>query len=80
LTHHDIDRIWSLDDIVIVTVVGSGMRNTPGIAGQVFSALGDHGINVIAIAQGSSEASISLVVSSAEAEKSVHAIHSLTTN
>jgi aspartate kinase len=69
--------VRSQDDIVIVTVVGAGMRETPGIAGEVFSALGDRGLNVVAIAQGSSECSISLVVAAADADDSVRAIHEL---
>jgi aspartate kinase len=60
---------------VIVAVVGSGMRGTPGIAGRVFGALGEAGINVIAIAQGSTEYNISLVVSEAESDKAVRVIH-----
>ena len=72
-----IDHVRSQDDIVIVTVVGAGMRQTPGIAGEVFSALGDRGLNVVAIAQGSSECSISLVVTEADADDSVRAIHDL---
>ncbi len=51
-----------MEDVSIVTIVGAGMRGTPGISGRVFSALGDNRINVIAIAQGSSECSISIVV------------------
>jgi aspartate kinase len=58
-----------------VTVVGAGMRSTPGIAGKVFSAVGAEGVNVIAIAQGSSECSISLVVDGAEADRAIRAIH-----
>ena len=46
-----------------MAVVGSGMRGTPGLAGGIFTAMGQEKINVIAIAQGSSEANISLVVS-----------------
>ncbi len=72
-----IDRVRAQDDIVIVTVVGAGMRHTPGIAGKVFSALGDRGLNVVAIAQGSSECSISLVVAAADGDDSVCAIHDL---
>ena len=72
-----IDRVRVQHDIVIVTVVGAGMRNTPGIAGIVFGALGKRGLNVVAIAQGSSECSISLVVAAAEADDSVRAIHEL---
>jgi aspartokinase/homoserine dehydrogenase 1 len=73
----DIDRVWSTEDVSIVTVVGSGMRHTVGVAGRVFSQLGNNGVNVLAIAQGSSEVSISLVVDSADTEKAVRALHSL---
>lgn len=73
----DIDRVWSTDEVVIITVVGAGMRNTPGIAGRIFTALGDKLVNVIAVAQGSSEVSISLVVDAAQAENGVKALHEL---
>ncbi len=77
LVQRDIDRIWASDEVAIVTVVGAGMRNTPGIAGRVFSALGSDGVNVIAIAQGSSEVSISLVVDSQDAESALLSLHEL---
>lgn len=70
-----IDRIWSMDNIVIIAVVGAAMRGTPGIAARVFGALGEAGINVIAIAQGSSEANISLVVAVDRADEAVRRIH-----
>jgi aspartokinase/homoserine dehydrogenase 1 len=73
----DIDRVWSTEDVSIVTVVGAGMRHTVGVAGKVFSQLGDNGVNVLAIAQGSSEVSISLVVDSADMENAVRALHRL---
>jgi aspartate kinase len=75
LARQDVDRVWSLDDVVIVTAVGAGMRGTPGVAARLFGALGQVGINVIAIAQGSSECSVSLVVSADEAGEAVQAIH-----
>jgi len=56
------------------------MIHTPGIAGRVFSALGGAGVNVIAIAQGSSEVSISMVVEASDAETAVKAIHALIVN
>ena len=56
------------------------MIHTPGIAGRVFSALGQAGVNVIAIAQGSSEVSISMVVEAGDAETAVKAIHALVVN
>ena len=71
----DIDRIWAQDDVVIVTVIGAGLRQTPGVSALVFGALGKAGINVIAIAQGSSEYSISLVVESGNADEAVRQIH-----
>jgi len=73
----DIDRVWMTDDVSIITVVGVGMRHTPGVAGQVFSQLGNSGANVLAIAQGSSEVSISMVVSSEDTELAVKALHEL---
>jgi len=75
LACQDIDRIWAMHDVSIVTIVGAGMRGTPGIAGGLFTALGDHRVNIIAIAQGSSECSISLVVSGAETAEAVRRIH-----
>jgi len=77
IARRDIDRINPLDDCAIVTVVGAGMRSTPGIAGKVFSAVGDENVNVIAIAQGSSECSISLVVDAQETNRAIRAIHRL---
>ena len=69
------NRVWSLDDVVIVTAVGTGMRGTPGVAARIFGALGQAGINIIAIAQGSSECSVSLVVAAKDAADAVRQIH-----
>lgn len=77
LQRRDIDSIAALDHVVIVTVVGAGMKHTPGIAGKIFSALGNQNVNVIAIAQGSSECSISLIVDANKADAAVRAIHNL---
>jgi len=71
----DIDRVWATDEVVILTVVGEGMRSTPGVAGKVFSALGEQGINVIAIAQGSSEVSISFVLRDEDTQAAVRTLH-----
>ena len=71
-----IDRVRPQHDMVILAVVGSGMRGTPGIAGRLFNALGRANVNVIALAQGSSESNISLVVSRQDMETAVRAIHS----
>jgi aspartate kinase len=72
---HDVEHIEAIDHVVIVAVVGSGMRGTPGIAGRVFGAMGEAGINIIAIAQGSTENNISLVVASADGDEAVRVIH-----
>lgn len=80
--HHELDRrdiedISSLEPVVIVTVVGGAIKQTPGVAGRIFGALGTAAINVIAIAMGSSECSISLVVASVDADVAVQALHDL---
>ncbi len=77
LARHDIDAITAEQPVSIVTIVGAGMQGTPGIAGRIFSALGNNHVNVIAIAQGSSECSISVVVSDAETATAVARIHEL---
>jgi bifunctional aspartokinase / homoserine dehydrogenase 1 len=73
----DMDRVWAQRPVAIVTVVGAGMRGTPGIAGRLFGALGDAAINIIAIAQGSSECSISMVIDETDTGAAVRQIHSL---
>jgi aspartokinase/homoserine dehydrogenase 1 len=75
LARRDVDRVWSLDDVVIVSVVGAGMRATPGVSARVFGALGRGNINIVAIAQGSSDCSISLVVAADAATDAVRQIH-----
>jgi len=74
-------RVGLINDLVVetglsvVAVVGEAMSRIPGIAGRVFSVLGRHGINVRAIAQGSSERNISLVVARPDERSAVAAIH-----
>ena len=77
ILHNNVDSVDVLSDIVIITVVGSGMRGTPGVAGRVFSLLGEHRINVLAIAQGSSECSISFIIAEQDLERAVGELHSL---
>jgi aspartate kinase len=62
LAHHKVEHITVDSNIAIVAVVGENMRGTPGIAGKTFNALGRDGVNLIAIAQGSSESNISFVI------------------
>ncbi len=63
-------------EIAIVAVVGDRMQGMPGIAGRTFSVLGQRGINIIAIAQGSSEYNVSFVVRAAAMREAVQALHS----
>lgn len=72
---HHIERIWTQDGIAIVAVVGSGMKGTPGIAAKTFSAIAHHGINVISIAQGSSEYNLSFVADERDVDDAVRYIH-----
>ena len=60
------DNISLTKDLSIIAIIGENMKKTPGIAGKIFSALGEKKINVIAIAQGSSEFNISVVVENRE--------------
>ncbi|TAH07203.1 MAG: bifunctional aspartate kinase/homoserine dehydrogenase I [Sphingobacteriia bacterium] len=59
----------------IVAVVGEQMKSHPGISGKMFGALGRNGINVRAIAQGSSEKNISAVLSAADVKKAINVLH-----
>jgi aspartokinase/homoserine dehydrogenase 1 len=70
-----IDSVISRPGVAVMAVVGNGMAGTPGIASRVFGALAGGGVNVIAIAQGSSELNISLVVSSADAPEAARRVH-----
>ncbi len=78
IARRDIDRVRVLEQVVIVTLVGAGMRHTPGVAGRIFGALGAQGINVIAIAQGASDMALSLVVAEDDALPALQALHPLT--
>lgn len=62
-------------ELAIMAIVGENMKNTPGIAGKLFSTLGGNGINVVAIAQGTSELNISFVVPSKDEHKALNLIH-----
>ncbi|MDQ6859499.1 MAG: aspartate kinase [Chloroflexota bacterium] len=75
LERHDVEKVSIESPVAIVSAVGEGMRGTPGVAARLFGALGRANVNVIAIAQGSSELNISLVVSETERENAVRAIH-----
>jgi aspartate kinase len=70
-----ISEITAEDDVCAVSAVGAGMKNTPGIASKLFTAVARKGINVRMIAQGSSELNISFVVKEVDGAAAVKAIH-----
>jgi aspartokinase/homoserine dehydrogenase 1 len=70
-----IDKLHEKDNLAIVAVVGDNMRHTPGIAGKLFSSLGKNGVNVVAIAQGSSEINLSVVIDKTNLTKALNVIH-----
>ncbi len=67
--------IRSAGEVSIIGLVGESMRNHPGVSGRMFSALGRNGINILAIAQGSNERTISAVVRSADLVKAINVLH-----
>jgi bifunctional aspartokinase / homoserine dehydrogenase 1 len=71
-----IDEIEVKSDLAIIAAVGENMAGHPGISGKLFKAIGENSINVVAIAQGSSERNVSLVVNELDAVKAVNVIHS----
>jgi len=78
IAQRNIDRIWASDEMVIVTAVCPQMRYRWGLAGKMFTALAENRVNVLGIAHGSSEVSISLVVSAEDLQATVEALHRLT--
>ena len=62
-------------DLSIVALVGENMKSHPGISGRMFSAMGRNGVNVRAIAQGSSEKNISAVIATRDVRKSINVLH-----
>jgi aspartate kinase len=70
-----VDHVSANSDIAIVAVVGENMRGIPGVAGRTFTALGRESVNIMAIAQGSSEYNISLVVQESAMQRALTALH-----
>ena len=61
--------------LCVLAIVGENMKHTPGMASRLFNALGRNGVNVRAIAQGSSEYNISVIISKADLSKGLNAVH-----
>ena len=75
LAHEEVEHITIDQEVAIVAVVGEKMRGTPGVVGRTFGALGRENVNVIAIAQGSSEANISFLVARKDMRAALIAAH-----
>ncbi|MBS1512929.1 MAG: bifunctional aspartate kinase/homoserine dehydrogenase I [Bacteroidetes bacterium] len=70
-----VEPLFVENDLAIVAVVGDNMKSHTGIAGKMFSAMGKNGVNIRAIAQGSSERNISAVIAVADVTKAVNVLH-----
>ena len=70
-----IDKVLIERDLSIVAIIGERMRQMPGIAGNLYMALGNNGINVVAVAQGSSELNVSTVINHKDLSKALNALH-----
>jgi len=75
MLHDDRVSIEVMPHVAIVVAIGENMEGTPGISGRMFASLGRHGINIIAIAQGSSELSISFAIKAPDVKEAVKAVH-----
>jgi len=75
LERQEIQSVSTKSNCACLAVVGDGMKSTIGVAGRTFSALSDSGINVIAIAQGSSERNISVIIPQASCSAALQAVH-----
>jgi len=72
---HMIDPVIIEKQLSIIAIVGENMRKRTGISGRLFNALGSHSINVIAVAQGSSELNISVVISKQDEVRALNVVH-----
>jgi len=70
-----LDEVVIEQNLAIIAIVGENMKQTPGVSGKLFHALGRNGVNVRAIAQGSSEYNISVIISVHDLAKALNAVH-----
>ena len=75
IREHLVEPLKIEDNLSVIAVVGENMRYRPGVAGRLFQALGKNGVNVVAIAQGSSELNVSVVIGAQDETKALNAIH-----
>jgi bifunctional aspartokinase / homoserine dehydrogenase 1 len=76
LASRRIERFELMCNLVIISVIGENMHGTPGMAGRLFSSLGRAGVNILVIAQGSSERNISFVIEEKNHTLALRTIHS----
>lgn len=77
IQHGHIDNIAIERDLSVIATVGEGMKKSSGIAGKLFSVLGKNGVNIVAVAQGSSEINISVVINKNNLSKALNALHNI---
>ena len=70
-----VDPVVVETGLSVIALVGDHMKSHPGISGKMFGAMGRNGVNVRAIAQGSSERNISAVIASGDVRKAVNVLH-----
>jgi aspartokinase/homoserine dehydrogenase 1 len=75
LDRAEVQRVYALPDLGVVTVVDDHMRYRPGLTGRMFSTLGRAGINVVTMAEGASETNISAVVGARDLKRAVQSLH-----
>ena len=75
ISAHRLEPLRLETGLAIVALVGESMKNHPGISGRMFAALGHNGVNIRAIAQGSSEKNISTVIQAHDVKKAINVLH-----
>ena len=70
-----VDLVKVENNLSIIAIIGENMRYQPGISGKLFQALGKNGINCVAIAQGSSELNVSVVINKVDESKALNSLH-----
>lgn len=77
IAHGHIDNIAIERELSVIATVGEGMKKSSGIAGKLFSVLGKNGVNIVAVAQGSSEINISVVINKNNLSKALNSLHNI---